>query len=563
MFSDRRSFVLLSFIVLFAASCSKAPEGQTSARRIAVLPIEDLSPQPVFWGPRALAAMVAARSGADVFDVPDLASAQIRRSTHTISGYVTRSQQGMTVTGTVRDETTGKATITFHETATDLLTLSEKIGRAAGLSVKPYTTTNAAAIEAYFSALLQADESGFVRAVNADPQYGAPQVALAEIYARSNRPEDLQRVLASARAARLTPLEAARLELVQTQLTPNPRQRLAAMAKVVRHQPGDVPMQRNLVQAALSVSDFRLAANASKELLEVDPGDEVALNSLGYAATFAGNKAEAERAFDQYRKALPRSANALDSYAEALFYFGDYGRAAPMFLEAHKLDANHAGGHEPVRAALAYYLAGDRNRADQVFNEWLALRTAQGDSLAPTRKLIWQRWTKVSTRNSELPFDSAIRALWALEDGNRAQAAQLGIAVAKNPASPPAARNTAGMALLLAQPSASADVWTQRIGAAVRDPSAARAGQQLLAWALLLDGKPAEAATVLRPLFDRTAPTQSNEARILLATALLRSKQLEEARKVMPHGFFPPVNINPEISALLYPMAYETVRALR
>ncbi|HYO84832.1 MAG TPA: hypothetical protein VES20_25745 [Bryobacteraceae bacterium] len=533
--------------------------------RVAVVPLENLTADPALnWIGRAVSAIVAAQVGADkrvqVFEAAEFASAQSRLATRTLSAMIVGTVGRFEVRGTLRDELAHQTIEQWNHSGTDVLELAAAAARTIGLSPKPYTTSNRDAIKAYFNAVESGDrEAALRRASTIDPGYGAPLVALAEHYLSSGRVPEVPALLEASDRARLTDLEKARISFVRAQLTGDARDRLKALSSLVDLQPGDIQLARGLVEASMNAGDFRLALGACDTLLQLDPESEVALNSAGYAHTFLGDLPAARAAFDRYRQRTPKSANAIDSYAEALFYHRQYAEAAPLFLEAHKMNAAQLNGMEPVRAAISYFLAGNRTEADRVFAAWAEERKAKADPHADLRRALWKRWTTGQAGSVSGPVGQAMASLWALQDGDRNRAMALAREARAQASGGPGAA-LVGVSALLSQPSAPTEVWEKRIVSALSDPRAVRARAALLGWALLLDGKPADAAKVLQQVYNSTPALHNNEERILLAAALRASGDMSRVRQVMPHGFFPPQSIDPGLTALLFPLAFSLGR---
>jgi hypothetical protein len=115
-----------------------------------------------------------------------------------------------------------------------------------------------------------------------------------------------------------------------------------------------------------------------------------------------------------------------------------------------------------------------------------------------------------------------------------------------------AAANAANVTFLLSQPTATPEVWKERMEKAAPAPEAARERERLLGWALLLDKQPAAAAEVWRRVLAQTSPLVAHDARLMLAWALTEAGQTEEARKLVPHGFLPPSNFDPSLTSLAW-----------
>ena len=218
---------------------------------------------------------------------------------------------------------------------------------------------------------------------------------------------------------------------------------------------------------------------------------------------------------------------------------------------------------ESFRAALSRFMAGDVAGADTLFASFMADARKRNDPLADLRAVAWQWMTGRSPRDNPAdPRTQVLKALWTLAKGDRDSARRFA-GQAQSAARDSSEASLAMIAVLLAQPSATPAEWTARISRALPPQLAAMQGRRLLGWALLLDNKTAEAAQVWREIYD-TAPVQSaNTERMLLAWALVDSGQIAAARKVLPHGFFPPPMLDPGVDLLLYPKISEIVRKLK
>jgi hypothetical protein len=262
---------------------------------------------------------------------------------------------------------------------------------------------------------------------------------------------------------------------------------------------------------------------------------------------------------EEYRRRLPDSANAIDSAGEVHFYFGKFEEASRLFLEAHAKNPGLIGGIEPLRAAFALYMGGNLQAANTLVG---TLR--QGEPAAASfRPALWRRMTgQPQAGMPDTGAAKALQALWLLADGNRSGAAAAA-ATAFRQSKDPAERSMAGLAALLSQPSATVDVWKDRLARALPAPQAANERQRLLAWALLLDKQPAAAADTLRNIVTRLTPPSGNEERLLLASALIEAGKTSEARKVLPHGFMPPASFDPSLPSLIWKRARDVYRKLR
>ena len=524
---------------------------------MAIIAFENLSGNPnLGWTGAAVASIAAAQSAdgdrVQTFEVRTLRDAGLRLATSTLEGYLTADGGKLTLRGVVTDADSHKATAVWKIAADDVISLGTAVAKTISGSVVPYTSSNPAAIEAHFRGVtapeLPAAEANLREAVRLDPRYGAAWLALHDLLAQTNRAADARATIPPLQHARLTPIEKARVSVLAAA---NPRQQSDAIIRLARLRPGDVDLWRQAGDHAMSRRLYREAVTAMDELLKLSPAQEVPLNLRGYALMYLGDFEGASRSFAEYRKRLPDSVNAIDSTAEMMFYFGRYADAARLFMEAHAKNPGNLGGAEPFRAAYSHYMAGNLAEADRLFPMFV-------NDPKDVRHAIWRHWTGRPAGDAP----PALGALWALQAGDRKAAAALA-AAARQQAQSPAVANLAGIAAVLSMPSASPDQWNTRMQQMFPAPQQQPVRDQLLGWALLLDGHPREATEYWRRALERTSGQFDNEQRILLAASLLSSGQNAEAKKVMPYGFLPPTNLNASLEVLLYPMAVNLVKKLR
>jgi hypothetical protein len=170
---------------------------------------------------------------------------------------------------------------------------------------------------------------------------------------------------------------------------------------------------------------------------------------------------------------------------------------------------------------------------------------------AAVRRAIWMRLTgRKSQLQPKTSVEHSMAALWALLDGDRAEGLKQAQTARSNAALPEAVGLSSAV-LLLAQPSATVEEWTARIARATQ---AAPAREQLLLYALLLDRKFADAATVAERIYQNTPGLLINETNIAFAWAMEESGRREEARRLMT-GFLPPSSFAPGLNLVLFERA--------
>lgn len=548
-----RTTLIFGF-ALSLATCSRTADPGVS--RIAIIAFENLSGDPdLGWVGTAVAAVAAARSGAadrlNVFESASLRDAQSRFATTSFEGYLTGNSKDFTLHGVTRKSDSQSNSAAWTISGHDVLSLANEVATKTGAPLSDYTTSSQEAVEACFRGMTSIDagaaESSLREAVRLDPQYGTAWLALHDLLVRTNRAAEAQTIFGSSAGARFTTQEKARLAVLTAK---EPRLQIEAMMALASLRAGDADAWRQTADRAMSLRLHREAIAAMNELLKLKPGDEQALNLRGYSWIYLGKFDEAREAFAEYRKQLPASANALDSTAEMMFYFRRYADAAKLFMEANEKSPSGLGGAEPFRAAYAEYLAGNLSGADRLFAQYVR-------DPKDVRYAIWQRWTGRSP--GEAP--AGLKALWALQDGDRKAAAAFASQARQNPANP-ALANLAVVATVLSLPHNSADGWRARLQQMIPAPQQQNLRDQLLAWALLLDGHFGEAASQSRFLLERSTRQFDDQPRILLAASLLATGNRTEAKRIMPEGYLPPTALRPSLEALLYPMAADVVKKL-
>jgi len=551
--SDRTRWfhALLFLVALLTPACSRGPERPFEI--VCILPFEDLSPAGHGAIGRGLATLTAERTTGDrkvrVAQVANLRDAQLLGSTRVLSGWYEVRDGQVVLHANLRDEAAGKALKTIDLTAAeaDFPKLAVSLAAETGAPVHNYALPKAEAVIALERGLSE-------DALRIDPGFGAAHLARVERLLRAGDGAGLAQAVEAARSARLTEADRARLDMMSARLKNSMPEQLAALKRLTATQTANIDLLRALLDLQFQQRDYKPALETASQILELSPADEDTLNKQGYIYTFSGDLPGARRAFEDYRKKRPESVNAVDSMAEALFYFRRYDEAAGLFLEAHKKNPTILNGAEPFRAALSYALAGNLKEADAEMARLFEARKA--DPATPWRQAVWNRMTGRKSNMPPTAAGLAADALYAVRDGDRARGAALAAEARKLVKSPPEA-TLAAMATLLSQPSAPPAVWESRIAAAASNPAQARLRAELLGWALLLDHHYNEAAAIWRPAVDQTSPFNNNEARLPLFWALAEGGNKDEAKKAMPEGWLPPSGLDPGFGMLFYPRVPE------
>jgi tetratricopeptide (TPR) repeat protein len=148
--------------------------------------------------------------------------------------------------------------------------------------------------------------------------------------------------------------------------------------RVVALYPNDERAHNLLANHYLSVQEYKRAVAEYINANKIDPEFSPAYNGLGYAYSYLGEIAAAEKAFLKYIELIPNDPNPCDSYAELLFRTGRFSeslvyyhkalRKNPYFLNAYESMAsvyNYLGQYDEARAELETLLDRARTLAHQ------------------------------------------------------------------------------------------------------------------------------------------------------------------------------------------------------
>ena len=171
--------------------------------------------------------------------------------------------------------------------------------------------------------------------------------------------------------------------------------RAKALAHLYRLSPDDTAVLTVLADTEVLARDFVNAALHMRTLIQLNPANANAVNSLGYAEGFAGESlAAAHDTFERYGQAPNQKGNSLDSWGEILFMHGKFADAEAQFLSAHRANPDLAKGEDLLKAAYSHWLAhdgstADLKAADAEFAEYLKFRTNQHDPQIAWREASW------------------------------------------------------------------------------------------------------------------------------------------------------------------------------
>jgi tetratricopeptide (TPR) repeat protein len=497
----------------------------------------------------------------------------------------------------IEDAHTGRMAkvITVSTAASDVLGAATELAHQFATRLAPYPTRNLDCLRAYVEALESHNASGTAasldRALAADPDFGPPYRMLAQLDAqrgdRAGAIAQLDRALA--RGDAIAPIERARIAVEAAGLSADSAARLQALAALAKLESANPRTWQTLAEAAMSRHDYRQAENAYRRALEQEPGSANLLNELGYAAAYAGDFDAGLAALHRYQQLRPNDANVLDSLGDLNFLSDHLRQAEDLYLQANRRDPNGLPGGpdgDLFKAAMARLMAGDLAGADELEKKFTDARAAAHDSSAPFRELQWlwltgrrteayqklqvlaqalehapqltdqptgqpadrladqsasQPTAQTAARSTGQPAAShayAELAIWSLMRGDRPTAA----AMAQKAASLATAATGAPATIsrFLAQPSAPAEEWSARADRFLPSPAQDMVKQQMLAYALLLDGQVKAAAAPLQRLYDATGIAINEGLPVLLGWAHIETGDFEGAAPLLRLNPIPP-----------------------
>jgi tetratricopeptide (TPR) repeat protein len=524
-----------------ASGCGKKTTSTGPPPKYAFLRFENLSGDPALeWVGRAASESLPAML-ANALDGPVLASSAISVSASAlgarpaaapgssgeraealvagvnriVSGYVDRSAGRIRITATEEDTATHQSlrivTATGGTPMEALHRLAHELSPRAGTLL----TSNAEAFQNWAKALEAPAAEGvplLEKAIQTDPNFGPPWVALTSVDLAHGDRAAAQDVISRSRQHQIDPLSRARLDLAATEIDGDRLARIAALRKVVALSPGDLVLLRALADSENAAGQFTEAAVDWKKIADAAPDDALARNSMAYARAYAGDYAGAMAALREYERLRPKEANPSDSMGDVNYLFGKFPEAAASYLAAHKKQPGFQQFADLYKAAWAKFRAGDKAGADSLFAQFRAerMKAAPADPAFSLLEADWlyrtgrqkEAFAALRTLVSETKSERAVvdgyaqLTIFDLLQNDRAQAAKDGAAMG-----PRLSDRSAFFARFAAQPSAAVSEWQAR---ADRIP-APQLRDAALAWALLLDGK-REAALPLWKQVAESAP---------------------------------------------------------
>ena len=411
------SFSRLTFVLIAAGtltSCAKPP----LSWRVAVLRFENLKPgENSNWIGRAISEEVSGQLegtrhnavvpfttlhqldgalGARPVEAPGVSAERPAAigagANRIVSGFYTVRGNQLSVTAIEEDLETRKQMppFTVDGTVDELLHLTDEIARNVDREATPPITGSARALRSYALALESPEPQSAAllsEAIQLDPDFGKPYVESAQAALAARNADAFGKIFDEARARGngVRAVDRAILNLDDARLHASLATRIDALGALVRLMPADPFRLQELGTAELETNRYVEAADHYRKLASLLPASTEPLNLLGYAQMYAGDEAGARKTFESFQRANPGDANALDSTADAEFFFSHFDPAEKCYLQAHERNPALADGTELLKAAWARLMQNDRAGAKALITRYQAEREKLHDPLARLR----------------------------------------------------------------------------------------------------------------------------------------------------------------------------------
>ena len=466
----------------------------------------------------AALARAAATLGSEPSTAPGISSepadARLAGATRIITGYLQKAGSGIRVEASERDLTSQKTVRSVAAEDSTPVRAIAALARQLSSSALPYVTSDANAVRLYATGLESpGSDAELEQAVAADPKFGPAWAALVtRQLARGDRDAARETIAKSSRY-HLDDYDQATIDAAKATLNNDRHARVKALRRISALSPGDAVLLRTVAQSEMDEGAFANAASDWNKLAAVLPNDANAWNLFGYSLAYAGDYKGALKAIQEYQRLDPRGANPLDSIGDVQFLFRKFQEAAGSYLAANTNNPEFMNHGELYKAAWARYYAGDKSGAESLFGQFRSAREKAHDATAPLFVADWLYRTGrsadgIALLRTEAQKDSAAKplvysqlAIWDLLAGDRPAAAR-DAASAGTPQSLPVL-----LARFCSLPPASAEQWRERAETMIQGDGAANLRLLALGYALVLDGKSAEAIPVWQQIVDKSPAT--------------------------------------------------------
>ncbi len=479
----------------------------------------------------------------------------------------------------VEDPRTQKITRTFEisSAAGDAIGAATQIARQFSSRTAAFSTSNNDVIRAYSQGMEAVNLPAAIalneQALAVDPKFGPVYRTLAELYLQRQDRDAAKAILARGmKQEGLPEIERARIRVDAASLDNDIAAKQQALAALAKIQPRDAAGLQSLAQVAMSRHDYAAAEDAYKKALAIEPENTNVLNEYGYAAAYAGHFDEGAAALQKYHAMRPNDPNALDSLGDINLLVNRYPQAEAAYNEAHKINPNFNNNSDLFKAAMARAMTGDLAGAEAIYGQYIGARTLGHDANAP---LLHSEWLWLTGRRKQgetemLAFSHTAEshndqgtasraysgiALWDLMAGDRAGA--LDMAQKAVAAAGPQPSAAVVIARFLAQPSATAEEWQSRTERFIPNPAQSSLRDQMLGFALLLDGRFEAARAPLKRLYDTTGSSGYEGITILLAWCDVQTGNVAAAGPELAFTPIPPADGLDSFMPLWFPRLFE------
>jgi Flp pilus assembly protein TadD len=372
-------------------ACSRPKEPPVT--RIAILPCENLTGDPSLdWMASSASTILAA----ELTGVPKILAVRVQsvsdgylgKTARFVHSYFTGKPGNVHFQVEIEDAARHKIDSAVTSEG-DLLAAMNQAAKHIDAAAQSFSTSNPEAVAAW-------GHGEYERAVNLDPDFGAAWLAWMETLIARGDPAKALEIgdKLSNRNTLKSQLDVSRIAFLRARVGKDPAAANQALARVAREVRTDPSLYEALGEAEMKARDYAAAAAAYSKIIELDPENGGALNSLGYADAFAGNLDGARGIFEDYGRQPSQKPNSLDSLGEVYFMRGKFTEAEKYFLDAHQANPAFLAGGDLMKAAYAHWLAhpGDQNElkaADALMARYLDFRRNQKDQLIGWREASW------------------------------------------------------------------------------------------------------------------------------------------------------------------------------
>ncbi len=536
-------------LLAILAACSRpAPR---AVERYALPPVENLTGEgSLEWMaiaiPVAVGAQLSGTPDATAVVVPTVHETAVVRPTRVVHASLTGRAGALTLSGEILDNAQREPVRVFSFPVTGAPEAADQIARLLSARPRPPATRQQEALRALSESYRETDPgraaASAERAVAADPGFGAAAMRLAQLLAaRGDRPAARARIEQALAQPNLPALERAQLQVMAAGLGGDTSAAAKALESLADEDPSNADLLRPVAARLMQERRFGDAVRAFQKIQRADPSQAENFNLLAYAQAQAGDVDGALRSIEEYRKASNNNPNVSDSKGEILFIAGRFEESEKAFREVFDRTPQFLGGLPGYKAAVTRLMRGDLAGGDQLFKQFKDARLDLQDPAVPLHEANWLAQTGRAAEGERLlngqleKLAPQVRvaallqlALWQRMRGNAAAAQQYVQRIGGGQKLPGALAVSA----LSLQPSAAAEVWSQRAQQMFAAPGLETARDFALGAALVLDGKAPAAAAPLQAALERTNPPDDRDVRALFAISLAAAGKTAEAARL-------------------------------